>query len=295
MLRIEPKRHQIAIAGQVIDGQTRKAIAGAQVRMIAVPDEFVGRLVIRAEQVRFGNPALDARRPVVDDPGASAAEVLAAAKAILGKPEAGAAAKVNGARAILDNSEAGPVDKLDAAQIILDHLQGGRATGVKRPDQTKTVADGSFYFIDLPEGTYTLRASLPGAGSRYGTVQEAVEVKRDNQGNITEIARAEMLLPPTTLIGRIIDEANKPMAMAEIRVVGSGEFTFSEADDATAQTEDERTGQFMLIGLEAGKREVRVTARGYEPATKEVMLNQGVEEKMEEDIQLAKPAPGGDG
>ena len=154
-------------------------------------------------------------------------------------------------------------------------------TMMERPDQIRTAADGHFHFMDLPDGQYTLRASLPGSGTRYGTTQKAVTVSRDAQGSIT-IAVADVALPPTTLKGRIAKQNNEPVVMAEVRVRGSGERTFSDGQ-----------GHYLLTGLEASKKGERilvVSAQGCQKVTKNVLLDQaGVEKTL--DFVLVPSAP----
>lgn len=130
----------------------------------------------------------------------------------------------------------------------------------ERPDLTRAAADGHFHFMDLPDGQYTLTVSLPGVVTRYGTAQKLVTVSRDAQGHII-IATAEIALPPTTLKGQIAGQGNNPVAMAEVRVKGSGERGFSNDQ-----------GQYVLVALEAGERTVRVSARGYDAAEQTVLL-----------------------
>ncbi len=107
-------RHQVAIAGRVIDEQTGRTIAGAQITITQMPPEFKDRL-----------------------------EVMA---------------KVDGAR---------------------------WKTLAARPDHTRTAADGCFYFLDLPDGQYTVTASVPAVGRRYGTGKAQARVSVDEEGNIT--------------------------------------------------------------------------------------------------------------
>jgi hypothetical protein len=76
------------------------------------------------------------------------------------------------------------------------------------------------------------------------------------------MAAADMALAPTTLKGRITDQESNPVAMAEVRVKGSGERAFSDGQ-----------GQYLLTGLEVGQRTVLVSAPGYQPASQTALLN----------------------
>ena len=137
----------------------------------------------------------------------------------------------------------------------------GWAAMDERPDQTRTVADGHFHFLDLPDGQYTLAVKLPGAGSRYGTAQASATVARDAQGRI-KIAVADITLRPTTIRGLITGQGAAPIVMAEVRVKGSGERAFTNAQ-----------GRYALTGLEVGPRTVLFSARGYQPASANVSLD----------------------
>lgn len=134
---------------------------------------------------------------------------------------------------------------------------------LERPDRTLTAADGHFHFIDLPDGSYTLVASLPEAGTRYGTVQVTATVSRDIDGNII-FAVADMALPPTTLRGLITvtDQFDTyPVVMAEVVVKGSGERAFSNGQ-----------GRYYLIGIESGNRAVLMTAPGFVPVPETALI-----------------------
>lgn len=126
----------------------------------------------------------------------------------------------------------------------------------ERPDRTRTAADSHYHFLDLLAGQYTLVASLPGAGTRYGQSDEVkVTVSQDKDGKYT-LDPAELELPPTTVQGRVTDQKRSPVAMAQVRVVGSGERTYSD-------TANDTKGHYRLTGLEAGDRTVVASAQGY--------------------------------
>jgi hypothetical protein len=126
-------------------------------------------------------------------------------------------------------------------------------TMMERADKTLTRHDGLFYFLDLPDGKYGLSASLSRPGMRYGQAEETASVARDATGGIAKPVFMDLVLHPTVLKGRITGTGHKSgIAMAEVRVKGSGEHTFSDAQ-----------GQYLLPGIEPGKRTVLVFAKGY--------------------------------
>lgn len=146
----------------------------------------------------------------------------------------------------------------------------------ERPDRTRTTVDGSFRFLDLPNGQYTLTATLPGAGSRYGAAEARVTVARDANERITRAA-ASIALPPTTIKGRIKAEGGGDLQLAEVRVKGSGERAFSDAE-----------GKYLLAGLEKGERTVLVSAQGFKTKSHNVTLGQaGSVQTL--DVALNKP------
>jgi len=123
------------------------------------------------------------------------------------------------------------------------------ATMMQRPDRTITRNDGEFYFMDLPDGQYTLSVAHPSTGRRYGRAEQIVDASHDAKKRV----RVEFALPSTMVKGKIVGPGQQAgVAMAEVRVKGSGERTFSDVQ-----------GQYSLTGLEPGKRTVTVLAQGY--------------------------------
>ncbi len=132
------------------------------------------------------------------------------------------------------------------------------ATMMERADRTITRNDGQFYFVNLPDGQYTLNASHPKAGRRYGGAKQLVHVSHDAKKRV----RVEIELTPTTVKGKIFAPGQKAgVAMAEVQVKGSGERTFSDVQ-----------GQYSLTGLEPGKRKVTVLAQGYEDTSQSINI-----------------------
>lgn len=253
-MMVEPTRRQVAIAGQVADAVTGRGLGGARVRLTQVPPGFVARLATLARLAPLGTPP----------------------------------AAVQAANATIDNPAASSTKRLQAAQVILDYLQITRRAPVDRPDETHTTAEGRFHFMDLPDGAYTLTAWLPQAGTRYGQEQVNVAVVRDGAGNMTPMGAANIGLRPTTLQGRIVASPDEPVSLAEVRVKGSGEHTFSDTwEDPNGDPLKSTKGRYRLTALEAGRRLLRVSAQGFKTADDlPVQLVQG--ETTILDIQLVR-------
>ena len=78
--------------------------------------------------------------------------------------------------------------------------QGPAEFESERIDQTFSHADGVYYFLDLPSGTYHLKFSLPQAGRRYGDFQADSTTtlgQRDTAGRImiTIAQNASQIIP----------------------------------------------------------------------------------------------------
>jgi protocatechuate 3,4-dioxygenase beta subunit len=125
-----------------------------------------------------------------------------------------------------------------------------------------TAGDGFFCFLDLKPGQYTLTASLPGSGSRYGTKSAPVTLAGDGQGNAV-LQTVDLALPATTVKGKVKDGAGQAVKMAEVRVQGSGESAWSDAQ-----------GNYALNGVEVGSRRIAVSARGFQKVSETVAIGQ---------------------
>lgn len=150
---------------------------------------------------------------------------------------------------------------------------------LERPDQTWSRADGHFHFLDLPEGTYTLTASLPRAGARYGIAEignvKVPPVSADTAGAsdiYPQDAYQKLELPSTAIKGTVtFQEAQGsgktkcvPVFMAEVKIQGARERILTDID-----------GKYLLAGLEwhkDGKYTVTVAARGYQHEQEELTV-----------------------
>ncbi len=150
----------------------------------------------------------------------------------------------------------------------LDMLAGihGKAWSAmgRRPDRTQTGPDGHFHFMDLPDGNYTLKALCPRLGNRWGSAEKTVTVARTADGRVT-LQPCDILLPPSTVKGRVCRQGTStPVVMAEIRVAGSLEQSYSDEN-----------GNYTLAGLEASTSRPRflsVSAAGFQQKNLEILL-----------------------
>ncbi|MBZ0302151.1 MAG: carboxypeptidase-like regulatory domain-containing protein [Anaerolineae bacterium] len=137
-----------------------------------------------------------------------------------------------------------------------------------RTAQTSSAADGHFYFLDLPDGEYTLHVSLPGAGTRYGTVEKRIKVSSSlgaHQIRHIKMSPVDIELPTTCLSGTVRAQNYAIVPMAEVRLEGSGEHTFSGAD-----------GRYCLTAFEMpqdpeAKRTIGVYVRGERRLSRNVV------------------------
>lgn len=126
------------------------------------------------------------------------------------------------------------------------------------PNRIATDSNGAFRWLDLPAGDYTLRASL--SDPRYAAVTVTASLPAD------KLVSAELALVPTAVTGTVgADKPAGPLAMVRVRMLDSGESTFSAAD-----------GSFTLSPVEPGAaRVIELSAQGYATATRTVALQQG--------------------
>jgi hypothetical protein len=136
--------------------------------------------------------------------------------------------------------------------------------------QTWTAVDGSFKFLDLPDGEYSLQASLPTAGTRYGTATSATPKEKTLIVNLKDKitpALLELQLPPTVIEGKVTKPGAtgefEPVPMAKVQILETGDYTYT--NDA---------GDYLLTRLEASETKewaIAVSAPGYDLNTSETV------------------------
>jgi hypothetical protein len=114
------------------------------------------------------------------------------------------------------------------------------------------------------------------------TVSWTVLDKLDKANAGTEKLRkmwVKLELQPTAVKGKVVDAArNTGIVMAEVRMKGSGERTFSDAE-----------GHFILSPVQPSqnRRVLQAFAQGYEPAEEEVLVA-GVGQSYHKEMRLER-------
>lgn len=153
----------------------------------------------------------------------------------------------------------------------------------ERLDRRRSRPDGLYAFSDLPPGSYELRVSAPGQGSRYGAASlpaVLVTTEREPSGRI-RLAPADAALAPTRLSGRVLrgdTSPRQPAVGARVRLRGDTTVVRTAAD-----------GRFTLSGLNAGSPTLEVVAQGYQTLTRAVTLTAGQEESLTNLVLTAGP------
>jgi hypothetical protein len=181
-------------------------------------------------------------------PGFLALDAIRHRAAIVGRVSDGAA-PIAGVEVVITAGPAAWTARLTAIR------QGKPAA---RPDRVVTDGAGFFVWLDLPAGSYTLRAQL--ADPRYAATTATVAVLATAPGT------ADLVLAPTQLAGSVVAETPPvPLAMARIRIVDSGELAYTAAD-----------GSFLLSPIEPGTdRVIEVSAQRYTTLTSKVTVTTG--------------------
>ncbi len=137
--------------------------------------------------------------------------------------------------------------------------------------RARSAADGTFFlaprllagadpaaFRHLPDGPYILHACLPAAGRRYGTAHSPA-VKVEAAGPPPWI---ELVLPRTTLKGRVTVQGASDSSLVELRFQGDPRSTFTD-----------RAGNYRLTGIESGSNRVlSVCYRGLQGLVEDVTI-----------------------
>ncbi|MGD1703169.1 carboxypeptidase regulatory-like domain-containing protein [Dapis sp. BLCC M229] len=149
-----------------------------------------------------------------------------------------------------------------------------------RPDRKITASDGYFYFVDLPQGIYTLAASIPGSRTQYGTKDFSL-TEDSSKRIITAIDDIDLF--PVGIQGQVIDsDSNEGIGLAKIQVDKSTEFTLSNFQG------NYRLGVEISTLQKNNKVTLNVSATGYDEVSEEVNID--LTKVTEKDFSLERQA-----
>ncbi|ELS34605.1 MULTISPECIES: carboxypeptidase regulatory-like domain-containing protein [Pseudanabaena] len=289
----QKRRHQVALAGQVINNLTGEAIAGARIKIVQAPDKFVDVVIFKTQLFglpeslwmnqsysRIPQPPLEYLSPRIQElyeqlinSQISRKEKLELFKILIGDPS-------------LNNYQ-----KFQALQIILDCWQSDQILNTKYPERTYSTSDGWFYFTDLPTGSYQLEASLPLREMRYTNNSIEVEVPetknnieldlntsfsdRDLNTSFSDRLKLIIRLNPTTLLGKVIDSETKEIIdMAKVKIHENEDYAMSSR---SVHQNGHSEWNYRLVALSPSKpfTTLTVSAQGYVTQQHQVYLQTG--------------------
>ena len=115
-------------------------------------------------------------------------------------------------------------------------------------------ADGGYEFSHLPAGSYTVTATRSGFASKgyseHSSNRGTAITLAENQA----VAGIDMLLPPAgVIVGRILDEDQRPLAGATIDALVPRTEAGQPTLASVSTTDSDDRGEFRLTGLPAGR------------------------------------------
>lgn len=243
-------RHQVALAGQVIDSVTGEAIAGARIKIIQAPDKFIDVVIFKTK--------------------------------LFGLPESFGTERLILFKTVMADTSLNNYQKFQSLQNILDCLRSTPKIIHSCLERTYSTSDGWFYFTGLPTGFYRLEASFPKAGNRYANTTIEVEISdiKNNLESGLNIAFSDRLklvlnLNPTTVFGKVTDsKTNELIDMARVKIHESEDYAMSSR---TVNQNGQGNWNYRLVALEPKIpcTTLTVSAQGYAPQQHQVYLHTG--------------------
>lgn len=285
MLKRQPFRHKVAIAGQVKDAVTGQAIAGATVKIVQAPEDFIEFVVFKAKLLDISGlrQVWSGFKPDLEGVDIPLSQAVQEFRNSLKQTQIRGLDQLQYFQDFLGNSQVSNQAKFEVLQDVLDQSARGLHPRMLPLERKKTRPDGWFYFVNLPAGVYQLQAFLPGARARYSTAQGRIEVfpenekdflKSDQNIDFFDKINLGLELKPTTLLGKITSaDLTEAIAMAKVQI-DDGQSTLS-VGELTQDPQGE--WNYQLIGIEARKTPLTViiSARGYPTQTTKINLEPG--------------------
>ncbi len=168
-------------------------------------------------------------------------------------------------------------------------LAGARVTlrslGAAAPPRVAyTGLDGSYFFVNLSPGAYSVRAEKPG----FALAEEPVVLPEDGRVHKDFVLTALPPPPPGRISGFITGAApSGPQPLSGATV------TLARPHGPIAATQSGPDGAYEFPGLPPGEYWLRVSKDGYQPATAQVTLPPGGEVQRDFLLQPVAPPVGG--
>ncbi|TYQ30998.1 carboxypeptidase-like regulatory domain-containing protein [Pseudanabaena sp. UWO310] len=280
----QKRRHQVTLAGQVINNLTGEAIAGARIKIVQAPDKFMDVVIFKTQLFglpeslwmnqsysRIPNPPLEYLLPKTQEFHEQ-----------LINPQISKKEKLELFKTLIGDSSLNNYQKFRALQIILDCWQSDQIINTKYPERTYSTSDGWFYFTDLPTGSYQLEASLPLSEMRYTNTSIEVEVPEtknnielDLNTSFSDRLKLILKLNPTTLLGKVIDSETKEIIdMAKVKIHENEDYAMSSR---SVHQNGHSEWNYRLVALSPSQpfTTLTVSAQGYVTQQHQVYLQTG--------------------
>ena len=118
----------------------------------------------------------------------------------------------------------------------------------KRVDRTQTAVDGAYYFLDLPDGDYTVTAYVPHRLPPYDYEEGAGTVSRDDTGSIHSVT-VNMAL--SAFSGKTFSAVFSPADIADCQLWLQAD-ALSQGDGAVVMNWPDSSGQDVAVTSENG-------------------------------------------
>jgi hypothetical protein len=285
----QKRRHQVALAGQVINALTGEAIAGAMIKIVQAPDQFIDVVIFKTKLFglpeslwmkqsysKIPNPPLEYLSPVIQAP------IIQEFQEKLSNPQINNKEKLEAFKILIAAPSLNNRQKFQLLQNILDYFQSNKIINTECPERTYSTSDGWFYFTDLPTGSYRVEASFPITGNRYATNLIEVEIP-DTKNNIQsdlnnyfpDRLKLVLKLNPTTVFGKVIDSiTNELIDMAKVKIHESEDYAISSR---TVNQNGQGNWNYRLVALEPNNTftTLTISAQGYVTQQHQVYLQTG--------------------